>query len=362
VEAALKLFRKARAINPNSAEVYNNFGNAYTAQNKLGKAVEQYRKAIKLNPNLADAHMNLGMALLKLGELAEGFKEFDWRWQTRLFTPFIPPKPRWDGSPMPDKTLLVHTEQGAGDTIQFIRYLPLVSERVGKVLLIAPAPLQALLATAEGVDEIRGAGDIPAIAFDAYIPMMTLGNVFQTTLETIPSSIPYLQPPHAWPGPETFATDQLKVGIAWAGSPTQGNDRNRSTTLATFEPLFDLPGIAWYSLQVGEQASELHTHEGGLPLTDLSPHLESWGDTAAAIHELDLVISVDTAVVHLAGALGKPAWVLLCHAPDWRWMLERNDSPWYRQVRLFRQSKPKDWASVVAEVSAALSSFAVRQC
>ena len=382
VKAALKLFRKAREINPNSAEVYNHFGNAYTAQNKLGKAVTQYKKAIKLNPNLADAHMNLGMALLKLGELAEGFREFDWRWQTRLFTPFIPPQPRWDGSPMPDKTLLVHTEQGAGDTIQFTRYLPLVSERVGKVLLVAPAPLQALLATAEGVDEIRGAGDIPAIAFDAYIPVMTLGNVFQTTLETIPSSIPYLQPPHAWTGPGVFELSQkpgfskepkdsgtlmeetrfLKVGIAWAGSPTQGNDRNRSTTLATFEPLFDLPGIAWYSLQVGEQASELHTHEGGLPLTDLSPHLESWGDTAAAIRELDLVISVDTAVVHLAGALGKPAWVLLCHAPDWRWMLERNDSPWYRQVRLFRQPKPKDWASVVAEVSAALSSFAVRQC
>jgi len=361
VEEAIALLEQAREMNPNAAVVYNNLGNAFTAQNRLREAVAQYEQAIERNPDLADAHMNLGMALLKLGELPRGFAEFDWRWKTNLFTPFLPPQPRWDGSPLPGKTLLVHTEQGAGDTIQFARYLPLARERVGRLLVVAPEPLQALMASVEGVDEVRGAGEIPAAAFDAYIPMMTLGGIIGTTLETIPAEIPYI-----WTGDggqeiasptiqlPSHPTARLKIGIAWAGSPTQGNDRNRSARLADFAPLFELPGIAWHSLQVGEKARELAAFESPVPITDLSPQLKTWADTAAAVSQLDLVIAVDTGVVHLAGALGVPAWVLLCHAPDWRWLLDRPDSPWYPQHRLFRQSKPKNWEGVFGEAAEAL--------
>ena len=386
VEEAISLFEQARDMNPDAAVVYNNLGNAFTAQNRLHEAVAQYEKAIALQADFPDAHMNQGMALLKLGDLSRGWAEFDWRWQTRFFTPFLPPQPRWDGSPMPGKTLLVHTEQGAGDTIQFARYLPLVKERVGRLLLVAPAPMQALLATVEGVDEIRGPGDIPATAFDAYVPMMTVAGLLETTLDTIPTTIPFLSPPPERSRPLAPAPGRaLRVGIAWAGSPTQGNDRNRSATLADFAPLFGISGIEWVSLQVGDQRSEVgdrgsevgdqrsartatfmspaapahHAREGReqVQIRDMSTEIQDWGDTAAIISQLDLVISVDTGVVHLAGALGVPVWVLLCHAPDWRWLLDRTDSPWYPSARLFRQSRPKDWASVMAEVAVALRVF-----
>lgn len=357
VEDAMALFEQARAMKPNAAVVYNNLGNAFTAQNRLREAVAHYEKALVLNPDFPDAHMNLGMALLKLGDLSRGFREFDWRWRTRFFTPFLPPQPRWNGAPMPDKTLLVHTEQGAGDTIQFARYLPLVHERVGKVLLVAPGPLQALMATVAGVDAIRGPGEIHESAFDMYTPLMTVAGLLGTTLETIPAAIPYLEPPPDRylllpPGPART----LRVGIVWAGNPQQGNDRNRSARLADFGPLFDVPGIAWYSLQVGERAREPGDWQR-TAIIELAPLIRDWGDTAALVSQLDLVISVDTGVAHLAGALGKPVWVLLCHAPDWRWMLEREDSPWYPTARLFRQSRPKDWAGVMARVSAELQTL-----
>ena len=373
VEEAISLFEQARDMNPDAAVVYNNLGNAFTAQNRLHEAVAQYEKAIALQADFPDAHMNQGMALLKLGDLSRGWAEFDWRWQTRFFTPFLPPQPRWDGSPMLDKTLLVHTEQGAGDTIQFARYLPLVKERVGRLLLVAPEPMQALLATVEGVDEIRGPGDIPATAFDSYVPMMTVAGLLETILDTIPTTIPYLSPPPDRSRPLAPAPGRaLRVGVAWAGSPTQGNDRNRSATLAEFAPLFGISGIEWVSLQVGEGSEQLSVisdqlsvvgyqvgtnHDLPVQIRDMSTEIQDWGDTAAIINQLDLVISVDTGVVHLAGALGVPVWVLLCHAPDWRWLLDRSDSPWYPTARLFRQPCAKDWAGVMAEVRKALRVF-----
>jgi uncharacterized protein (TIGR03032 family) len=358
VEDAVAHFERARALAPGRAEVYNNLGNAATAENRLHDAVAHYQHALRLDPELADAHMNLGMALLKLGDLPNGFREFEWRWQTRQFSPFLPPHPRWDGSPQPGKTLLVHTEQGAGDAIQFIRFVRQARERVGKVLLIAPDSLRALFSTAAGVDEIRSAGAVAEQAFDLHIPLLSLTTVLGTTLDTIPNRFPYLQVPpdrridlatHLQPATSNLPLP-LRIGIAWAGSPTQGNDRNRSARLADFAPLFEVPGIEWHSLQVGDKSDDLDS-------SFLIPHssfIKDWADTAAIVSQLDLVISVDTGVVHLAGALGVPAWVLLCYAPDWRWLLARADSPWYPAARLFRQPRPKDWASVMAEAAAAL--------
>ena len=358
-------FERAKALALERAEVYNNLGNAATAENRLHDAVAHYQHAIRLDPAMPDVHMNLGMALLKLGDLPAGFREFEWRWQTRQFTPFMPPHPRWDGSPLPGKTLLVHTEQGAGDAIQFIRFVQQARQRVGKVLLITPDSLSALFATAAGVDEIRGAGAIAEQAFDVHISLLSLPMVLGTTLETIPAQTPYLSVPpdrqvdvfRMGDGrPTTGGKSPLRVGIAWAGSPTQGNDRNRSARLADFAPLFEVPGIEWHSLQVGEKAEELQVASGKLQVTirNWQGELRDWADTAAVVSQLDLVISVDTGVAHLAGALGVPAWVLLCYAPDWRWLLERADSPWYPAARLFRQPRPKDWASVMAEAAAAL--------
>ncbi|MCO6450194.1 MAG: TIGR03032 family protein [Caldilineales bacterium] len=382
-DEAIVHFERARKLAPDRAEVYNNLGNAATGQNRLHDAVRHYRRALKFAPELADAHMNLGMALLKLGDLPEGFREFEWRWQTNQFTPFMPPQPRWDGAPMPDKTLLIHTEQGAGDAIQFVRFIKYARERVGKVLMIVPDPLQALFSTAEGFDEMRGAGAIAEETFDAHIPLLSLPTVLGTTLETIPNEVPYLRAPddgrwgaddgrwttddgsrskqHAIPNltPDTWNMERpLRVGIAWAGSSTQGNDRNRSAALADFTPQFALPGIEWHSLQVGERAGELDQfiiNHQSLKIKDWRLEIKDWADTAAIMAQLDLIISVDTGVVHLAGALGKPVWVLLCYAPDYRWLLDRPDSPWYPTARLFRQNQPKDWASVMAEVKEGLA-------
>jgi uncharacterized protein (TIGR03032 family) len=387
VDEAMAHFERARASAPDRAEVYNNLGNAATAENRLHDAVAHYQHALRLDPAMADAHMNLGMALLKLGDLPAGLREFEWRWQTRQFTPFMPPHPRWDGSPQPGKTLLVHTEQGAGDAIQFIRFVKQARERVGKVLLIAPDSLQALFATAAGVDAIRGAGDIAEQAFDVHIPLLSLPAVLGTTLDTIPNHFPYLHVPpdrhidlatHLQPATCNLQLP-LRIGIAWAGSPTQGNDRNRSARLADFAPLFEVSGIEWHSLQVGEKAAEVRgqrsevgaqrseargqksvVSDQGVEIRDWRAEIGDWADTAAIVSQLDLVISVDTGVVHLAGALGAPTWVLLCYAPDWRWLLDRADSPWYPAARLFRQPRPKDWASVLAGAAAALAAFAAR--
>ncbi|WP_423223350.1 TIGR03032 family protein [Candidatus Amarolinea aalborgensis] len=365
VAEAIVHFERAKALAPERAEVYNNLGNVATAENRLHDAVAHYQHAIRLDPAMPDAHMNLGMALLKLGDLPAGFREFEWRWQTRQFTPFMPPHPRWDGSPLPGKTLLVHTEQGAGDAIQFVRFVQQARPRVGKVLLIAPDSLSALFATAAGVDEIRGAGAIAEQAFDVHIPLLSLPMVLGATLQTIPAQTPYLSvPPDRQVNvlrmgdgrPTTGGKSPLRVGIAWAGSPTQGNDRNRSARLADFAPLFEIPSIEWHSLQVGEKSDDLDSSF----LIHHSSFIKDWADTAAIVSQLDLVISVDTGVAHLAGALGVPAWVLLCYAPDWRWLLERADSPWYPSARLFRQPRPKDWASVMAEAAAALRALAAR--
>lgn len=363
VSDALSHLDQAETLKPDQPEIFNNRGNAFTAHNRLTEAVAEYEKAIRLRYDFPDAHLNLAMALLKLGNYERGWLEWEWRWRTHQFTPFTPPHPRWQGQPLPNATLLVHTEQGAGDAIQFARFLPLAAQRVGRLLVVAPPSLHALFATIPGVTHLTTAGTFAPDQFQTYVPLMSVPGVFGTTLATLPADMPYIRVPNGRhlalpPAPQ----GHRKIGIVWAGSPTQGNDRNRSTILATFAPLFDLPNTSWYSLQVGEKAANLDDWRGVRPrsphtttIHDLRPLLNDWADTAAAIAQLDMVIGVDTGVVHLAGALGKPAYVLLCHAPDWRWMPERSDSPWYPSLRLFRQPAPGAWEAVIAEVWEALS-------
>ncbi|MEO0852257.1 MAG: TIGR03032 family protein, partial [Cyanobacteria bacterium J06648_11] len=336
------------------ADACNSLGFVYSKQRKLDEAIAYYERAVQIRPDFAKARHNLGMTLLQQGEFARGWEECEWRWQTEQFTPFNAPHPRWDGQPIAGKTLLVHTEQGAGDAIQFVRYLPMAAERCGKVILVCTPNLIPLFERVPGIAELRTPGEIALDAFDTYVALMSLPYLFETRLDSIPRHVPYLDAPaNADPPvllPSGSQPDTLQVGIVWAGSTTHANDRNRSCHIEDFLPLFQVPGVLFYSLQVGDRAGEIATLPSAFPLKDLSPQLKTYGDTAQVVRQLDLVISVDTSVAHLAGAMGKTAWTLLCYNPDWRWLLEIETSPWYPTMTLYRQPQPQDWNSVFQQV------------
>jgi hypothetical protein len=256
-----------------------------------------------------------------------------------------------------DGTLLVHSEQGAGDAIQFVRYLPIAAERCDRLMFFCPVNLFPLFRSLPGVAELRGPGTIQVSEFQTYLPLMSLPHVLGTTLETIPSRVPYLRPvPRSVDlGPSPIPNPRLKVGLSWSGSPTHQNDRHRSCHLRDLTPLLDVPDVAFYSLQLGPRAGEVYDlGERTGRVADLSDRQADFADTAAIMEQLDLTISVDTAVLHLAGALGHPAWGLLTARHDWRWLIDREDSPWYPTIRLFRQSRLDDWAEVFTRAAAEL--------
>ncbi|MGL5080428.1 MAG: TIGR03032 family protein [Microcoleaceae cyanobacterium] len=359
---AIELLNQVIAIEPHHAEAHNSLGYVYSKQRIVEKAIEHYTKAVRLDGSYAKAHFNLGMNLLQVGEFEQGWAESEWRWKTAEFTPFQCPQPLWRGEDISDKTLLVHTEQGAGDAIQFSRYLPIVAKRCQRLILVCTPSLIELFKTVEGIDQILNAGTLGLREFDVYIPLMSLPFVFKTTLDTIPAEVPYLSVPQTQNQLEILRLNQssttFKVGIVWAGSPTHKNDANRSCQLTDFLPILQLttqiPNLEFYSLQKGDRALDLHqlspetsVHNS---VHNLDSVLETYADTAAIIQQLDLVISVDTSVVHLAGALAKPVWTLLCYNPDWRWLLDRSDTPWYPTMRLFHQPQPGDWQSVFQQL------------
>ncbi len=361
-QEAIAQLQQVIAIDPNYAEAYNNLGIISQHNHQLKAAIAHYEKAISIRYEFPDAHFNLGMALLQAGELRRGFNESEWRWKTKNFTPFVCPQPLWDGSDIQGKTILIYTEQGSGDAIQFIRYIPLLAQRGCRIILVCIADLIPLFATIPGIDRIIPPGDVSTSEFQVYAPLMSLPHILGTTLETIPSQIPYLKVPgnenlgnnSSFPIPHfLFPNSQLKVGIVWAGSPTHKNDCHRSCQLNDLLPILNIPNVAFYSLQKVLKPEDLAKLQE-FNVQNLSPYLGNYADTARAIASLDLIISVDTSVVHLAGALGKPVWNLLCYSPDWRWMLERSDSPWYPTMQLFRQSQVDDWAGVCDRVVAAL--------
>jgi tetratricopeptide (TPR) repeat protein/glycosyltransferase involved in cell wall biosynthesis len=361
LEQAIHHYRRAVTIRPDYGDAWNNLGNVLKDQNQLEEAIACYRRAIELNPDHASAHHNLGYALLLLGNLREGFTEYEWRWQVKGFkSPRDCPQPQWDGSTLNGKAILLHTEQGFGDTIQFIRYARQVEEQGGIVIVECRKPLVRLLQGAPGVTHVIARGQ-PLPTFEVHSSLMSLPHILQTTLETVPSPIPYLTPSVQMRDPVQRAFRRatgLKVGIAWAGSPTHRNNVNRSCSFAYFWALLRMPGICFFSLQKGDCTADISQFcDAHWPLNDLNPYLDDFADTAAAIAHLDLVITVDTSVGHLAGALGKPVWILLPYAPDWRWMLNRSDSPWYPTARLFRQPSPGDWTTVFAQVKDALTQW-----
>jgi len=363
---AIQNCSQAIRLKPNYAEAYNTRASALQMQGQHAKAIEYYKRTLLLKPDYAEAHVNLGMTLLLTGKFVEGWAEYRWRRYTKkAIYPHRYEMPRWDGSPFPEKKLFVHYEQGLGDNLQFVRYLPKVKARGGTVIFEVKKSLLGLLRGFPGIDELVEASFNvkPTVEFDFYTSLLDLPRIFGTTLETIPAEVPYLyaDPRKVEYWRNKLAEDGFKVGIVWAGSAKHSNDRWRSCVLKRFAPLAKIDGVRLYGLQKGKAAEQVKELAGKMSLMNLADELNDFTDTAGVIENLDLVISVDTAVLHLAGAMGKPVWALLPFAPDWRWMLNRDDSPWYPTMRLFRQRRSGNWDDVFQRVTDELKTITGKQ-
>ncbi|KAA0889865.1 tetratricopeptide repeat protein [Oryzomonas rubra] len=361
LEAAEECYRKALAAKPDALTVLNNLGAVYQSQGRFSESVAVLRQAVAVDPSYAEAHWNLALSLLARGEYRDGWLEYEWRFKKSNPVPERHfDQPRWDGSPLDGRTILLHCEQGFGDTLQFIRYAPLVAQRGGRVVVECQTPaLKRLIAGVAGVSDVIAAGEaLPSM--DCHAHLLSLPLIFQTTVATIPADVPYLRADPAdraiWRG-RMGSAESLKVGLVWSGRQNLVLNRKRTCNLSIFAPLAAVPNVIFYSLQVGDGAEQATEAPVGLHLVDLTAHIRDFADTAALIANLDLVITIDTSVAHLAGAMAKPTWVLLPHVADWRWLANREDSPWYPGTRLFRQSVPGDWQGVVRSVASALEQY-----
>ena len=365
LEEAADCLRRAILLLPEDAQPHNNLGTVLQEQNQLEAAIEAYRRGLQLAPDWPEIHYNLGTALLTLGRYEEGWREYEWRLQRQgaAYPRFL--SPLWTGSPLGQQTLLVYAEQGLGDTIQFVRYLPLLAAAhpAAQIFFRCQGSLVELVQAAFPQVQVISERD-PLPSFDQHLPLLSLPHRLGTTLETIPAHIPYLaclDGSSAWPEdwPE-LPPRKLKVGLVWASGRRANPELNRVQRLKSCPLdllLRELPtsAIQWVSLQVGEDLSPVGSLLEQHQVVELGSRFRHFVDTAAALAQLDLVISVDTAVAHLAGAMGKPVWVLLPFAADWRWLLQRQDSPWYPEtMRLFRQNTPGDWVGVLRRVRVAL--------
>ena len=362
VVGAGRAFRRALRINPRNSSALNNLALVCHEAGRPARAEELLRKAIELKPSDPEPHFNLACVLLGRERYEEGWREYEWRMKTLERKNRVPRLPRWIGEPMPDGALLVFSEQGLGDLIQFARYLPEIKRRFqGTVRFCCRPELVRLMAASDlGCEVVRHADGEPyPEGGDACIGLLCMPGMLQATPEGSPVSYLKANPElgEAWRR-RLAAPERLKVGIVWAGNPDFPGDRTRSCAVQALEPLFCLPGVQYYSLQKGAPAEQLRDFAPAAGVIDLGPELGDMADTAAALANLDLLISTDTSVPHLSGALGAPAWVALQVTPDWRWLAGRSDSPWYPTVRLFRQPRPGDWSAVWARIAEELGKLA----
>ena len=352
-EQAEHHIRRAIEYDPGLPEAHASLGHLLASLGRLPEAIAANARAVALRPDFAAAHWNAGVAHLLAGDMPAGWEAYEWR-KRRFPDSFRnPPGPQWEGAPLNGSTILVIAEQGFGDAIQFARYLPMLVRRGARVLLQCAGSLLPLLGAMPGVEAVaRGATP----DHDCWVDQMSLPRLFGTTPATVPAATGYLSPDPAraaeW---DRRLPGALRVGLVWAGNPLHSNDRRRSMHAAVLAPIVAAGGSALISFQTGARAGELRASG----VADLAGGLEDWADTAAALGVIDLLITVDTAAAHLAGALGIPVWLMLPYAPDWRWMLHRDDSPWYASMRLFRQDRPGDWAGVASRVAAALTAIAL---
>ncbi len=358
-EEALECCQRAITLEPDNVCLQNNMGASLQSVGRLDEAIISYEKAITLKPDYAEAHMNRAFVLLLSERYVEGWAEYEWRLQTREYGLRTFHQPQWGGLSLKGRSILVHAEQGYGDTIQFVRYLPLVKEMGGYTVFECKEDLMHLLKNCVGIDKIveRTPNNETSEQFDFQVPLMSLPGLFGTEGNNIPSNVPYisLDPDLVTQCHARLVHDQnFRVGLVWAGNPHNRKDRIRSLSLEDYACLADVAGVSFYSLQKGAASEQAHTPPKSMRLNNLEQDLCDFSDTGAVIANLDLVISVDTAVAHLAGAIGKPVWSLLQYDPDWRWLTGRDDTPWYPTMRLFRQARPNDCTSVIEEVKVAL--------
>jgi tetratricopeptide (TPR) repeat protein len=361
-DEALEGYGRAIAAMPELADAWNGRGNLFQEINRDEDALADYRRALELRPDFAGAHMNEGLCRLRLGDFESGWSKHEWRWRVRDLYPAAREfaQPKWQGTEnLAGKEILLHAEQGFGDSIQFVRYVPLVAATGATVLLEVPDELVSLVSGLSGVSRVITLAQRPP-SFDFHCPLLSLPAAFGTKLATIPASIPYLEASaervRRWQT-RLGQTKKLRIGLAWSGNATHKNDQNRSIALARLAPLLSLPGAEFLSLQKGVRPEDAAVMKD-LPITDIAGELGDFADTAAVVSLVDLVIAVDTSVVHLAGALGRPVWILLPFSPDWRWLQSRDDSPWYPTARLFRQSAIGDWEGVIRNVKKELAKLA----
>jgi len=390
-EEAIVCYRHVVKIAPSMGEAHNNLGNSLMALGRFAEAVDSFskasellpsspvplavratalqalgkvldaeadcRRAVLLDPSFAAAHWNLALNLLLQGQYEEGWLEYEWRWLKPDFTSPLRHTgiPLWDGSPLKGRSILLHAEQGFGDALQFVRYALLVVERGGTVVIECHPQLVQLMKTVKGVQAVIPFGN-PLPPLNCQAPFLSLPRIFGTTLQTIPAQCPYLsvcsEYREKWAALIPSHSTILRVGLVWAGKSYP--DPLRSCQADVLAPLAGNKNAEFYSLQLGTGYEQIMYPPTGMTLIDLTEQIHNFADTAALIEQLDLVISIDTSVAHLAGALGKPVFLMLPFAPDWRWLLGCSDSPWYPSIQLFRQKQPGDWGSVISEVQTAL--------
>ena len=353
---AIDRYQRAIELKPDFVQAYSNMAMSFNDLGQDELALQAYDRAVQLRPEWAEPRWNRSLTYLLLGNFERGWAEFDCRNgidppSSRTF-----PGQRWIGQDLAGKTILLNYEMGLGDAIHFVRYVPLVAPGAGRVILECQEPLRELFCSVAGVDEVVSLQrDRAFLTYDVHCSLMRLPELFRSNPATMPRTVPYLKASAArtakWRKTLGPKLSQLRVGLVWGGSPEHQNDRQRSIALWSLASLATVPDVEFVSLQRGPAALQALAPPPGMKLIDHSADFENMADTAAVIQELDLVISVDTSVAHLAGALGKAVWVLLAYVPDWRWMLDRPDTPWYPQMRLFRQSKIGDWSGPIQSIT-----------
>jgi hypothetical protein len=352
-EAVLACWR-AMELRPDYAQALTNLGAALAELGEVDKATALHLRALQLEPEMREAHWNLAISSLRAGDLVWGFAEYEWRLKGpgAVLAPGFS-QPSWDGADLRGKTILLHGEQGIGDILQFVRYVPLVADQGGRIVLVCHAELCRLLREMPLVAEVVPFGAAPP-AFDVYCPLMSLARIFGTTIQSIPSKVPYLRASQVlakrWGERLGNSKGKRRVGLVWAGRADYKDDQTRSIRLNDLAPLASAD-VEFHSLQKGAASQQVKQPPSGLSVIDHADDLRDFADTAALVEKLDLIISVDTAVAHLAGAMGKPVWTLLPTPADWRWMLRRTDSPWYPTMILYRQKTPGDWKSVIGRIA-----------
>jgi len=359
LEEAADSARAALARNSALPETHAILGQALCGLARLDEAERCFEHALALDAGNLSAHLGMARALLLEGDYQRGMLEYEWRWKRPTNPMRTFPQPLWDGSDPDGRTVLLHAEQGIGDTLQFVRYATPIAARGARVVIECAPAIAELVETVDGVSEVVHRGH-PLPAFDLHAPLLGLPRIMRSRIDEVPCDIPYLSVPEGAPdeAPDLPARGGLRVGVAWAGNPQHENDKNRSCHFGELLPLLEVPGVRRYSLQKGPAVSQVREIGCEGLIRDLGTGFRDFVDTARAVERLDLVIAVDTSVIHLAGALGRPAWVMLPFAPDWRWQLGRDDTPWYPTVRLYRQPRPGDWPAVFVRAAGDLRALA----